>query len=411
MAYEALRVHGGRLQAALEVMSEIGKTEGGGVERLALTDEDRRARDLFVSWLRELELDVWIDEIGNIFGRLPGREDDLPVMAGSHLDTQPRGGRFDGTLGVLGALEAVRSLRENGITPRRPVIVVNWTNEEGTRFPPAMAGSGVWAGKLEKETILDSRDASGTRFGDELARIGYRHEVPAMARPFHAYFEYHIEQGPVLEREAKVIGVPQGIVAVHWFDVSVTGRGDHAGPTPMEARQDALVAASEMILAVNSVPERTGGDMVATVGEIRNRPNSRNVIPASTRFTIDMRCWDENKLYRAWDTLIEDFREIAGRHGCAVGPDVTWRVPRAEFEERLVDRVASSAEAMGYPVRRMASGAGHDASYMNGLAPTAMIFVPSVGGRSHVEEEVTTWEHCEAGANVLLQCILQTAME
>jgi N-carbamoyl-L-amino-acid hydrolase len=412
MDVKDLRIDAGRLRSTLEEMATIGATPAGGVQRLALSDEDRRARDLLVRWLGELGLSITVDAMGNIFGRRRGRRDDLaPVMFGSHVDSQPKGGRFDGILGVMGALEVLRTLADHGVETERPLVLVDWTNEEGSRFAPAMVSSGVWAGALELEWAYDRADSSGKRIGDELERIGYKGPAPARHTPVHAYYEYHIEQGPRLEREGKTIGAPKGILCLHWYDVYLEGEANQVGPTPMEGRHDALCAAAEMILAVNALPDRMGGNMVATVGEIQNGPNSRNIIPDRVHFTVDIRSWDDALARRAWDAVRADFEAIAARRGCPIRIVETWRVDHSPFDERLVARVLETAAALGYPALHMVSGAGHDASYTNQVCPTAMIFVPSIGGRSHVEVERTTWEDCEAGANVLLHCVLASAAE
>ena len=412
MDLSKLRVNGARLRASLEEMATIGATPAGGVQRLTLSDEDRRARDLFVKWLKELDLSVSIDEMGNIFGRRKGRNDSLPpVMAGSHIDSQPRGGRFDGILGVMGALEVMRTLHGNTVETERPLIIVDWTNEEGSRFAPAMVASGVWAGALERDWVYARADKDGKKQGEELARIGYKGTEPATKWPTHAYYEYHIEQGPMLERQKKTIGAPKGILCLHWYDVYLTGEANQVGPTPMEGRHDALVAAAECILAVNTLPDRMKGNMVATVGEIQNGPNSRNIVPDKVHFTVDIRSWDDEHALAAWELLKKDFNAIAARRGTPIRIEETWRCPHAPFAERLVQRVLDTAKALGYSNLHMVSGAGHDASYMNQVCPTAMIFVPSIGGRSHVEVENTSWEDCEAGANVLLHCLLAAANE
>jgi len=407
-----LRVNGDRLRETLEEMARIGGTPGGGVQRLTLSDEDKEARDLFVSWLRELDLEVTVDEMGNIFGRRRGKSNDLaPVMSGSHIDSQPKGGRFDGILGVMGALEALRTLHENGVTTERPIVIVDWTNEEGSRFAPAMVASGVWAGALDRDWVYDRRDITGRRFEDELRRIGYQGSIPCKTFPVHVYYEYHIEQGPVLEREEKRIGAPKGIVCLHWYDVTLEGEANQVGPTPMEGRHDALCAAAEMVLKVNELPGRMGGHMVATVGEIQNSPNSRNIIPGQVHFTVDIRSWDDDLALRAWETVRMDFESIAAGRGCPIRIEETWRVAHSPFDEKKVQEVLDVAGELGYSSLPMVSGAGHDASYINQVAPTAMIFVPSIGGRSHVEVENTSWEDCEAGANVLLHCMLRSANE
>jgi N-carbamoyl-L-amino-acid hydrolase len=412
MDLEGLRINGERLRNSLKEMAKIGATPGDGVHRLALSDEDKAARDLFVTWLEDLAVEITIDEMGNIFGNRPGKNNSLsPVMSGSHIDSQPKGGRFDGILGVMGALETLRSLDENNIETERPVTIVDWTNEEGSRFAPAMMGSGVWTGGLDRDWIYDRTDINGKRFEDELIRISYKGSAPVRKWPTHVYYEYHIEQGPVLENEKKIIGGPKGILCLHWYDIFLEGEANQVGPTPMEGRHDALCAAAEMILKVNDLPQRMGGDLVATVGEIQNYPNSRNIIPDKVHFTVDIRSWDDDHVMASWESVREDFENIARQRGCPIRIEETLRVDHAVFDEKLVNRVLSSGKKLGYPTLHMISGAGHDASYINRICPTAMIFVPSIGGRSHVEVEDTCWEDCEAGANVLLHAILQSANE
>ncbi len=253
MDLKKLRVNGKRLQSTLEQMAKIGGTPGGGVQRLTLSDEDKQARDLFVKWLKEIDCEITIDEMGNIFGRRAGRNNALPpVMSGSHIDSQPKGGRFDGILGVMGALEVMRTLHENKVQTERPMVIVDWTNEEGSRFAPAMVGSGVWAGALKLDWVYDRKDITGKRLEDELARIGYKGTAPCRKFPVHCYYEFHIEQGPMLERQKKLIGAPKGILCLHWYDIYLTGEANQVGPTPMEGRHDALVAAAEMILKVRA---------------------------------------------------------------------------------------------------------------------------------------------------------------
>ena len=412
MEKRKLSVNGQRLRAAIEELARIGGTPGGGMHRLALSDEDKRARDLFLRWLREMDLEVSIDDMGNIFGKRGGKSPHSPmVLSGSHLDTQPLGGRFDGILGVTGALEVLRTLQENGVETQRPVAIVNWTDEEGTRFTPAMLGSGVWAGQFDRDWAYSRVDVQGKKFGEELERIGYRGKAPARQWPMHAYFEYHIEQGPILEKVGKRIGAPRGILGITWADVQVEGKANQAGPTPMEARNDALVAAAEMILKVHELPRKMGGNMVATVGEIYSFPNSRNIIPDRVRFTVDIRSWDDELKKGAREEIRQEFLRISKNRGCPVRMDLIWDIAHTVFDPRLVERVEKVASQLGYGIHSMVSGAGHDAAYVSRVAPTAMIFVPSIGGRSHVEVENTRWEDCEAGANVLLHSLLESANE
>lgn len=411
MEIKDLRIDGQRLRSTLEEIAKIGATPRGGVHRLALSDEDRRGRDLFVQWLRDLAVQVTIDEMGNIFGLRAGQNGDLaPVMTGSHIDSQPQGGRFDGILGVLGALEVLRTLAEKKVETLRPVAIVDWTNEEGSRFPPAMCGSGVWSGSLKQDEVYQRTDPRGRSIGEELERIGYKGKRPAKAWPLHSYYELHIEQGPVLEKEDRRIGVPRGIVGIGWYDVALEGEANQVGPTPMKGRKDALCAAAKMVLKVNEIAAEMGGDLVATVGEIHNFPNSRNIIPGRVHFTLDIRSWEDEKVCAAWQRISEEFSGIARLRGVGIKTAETWRVAHAPFDEALVQRVWKSAEELGYAPLAMVSGAGHDASYMSRVAPTAMIFVPSIGGRSHVEVENTTWEDCAAGADVLLHCVLHSAL-
>lgn len=407
-----LKVNADRLRDAWEKMATIGATPAGGVHRLALSDEDKAARDRFVAWLEDIHLEVTVDDMGNIFGKRSGKNNTLPpVLSGSHLDSAPNGGRFDGALGVLATLEVLRTLTEKNVVTERPIIIVNWTNEEGCRFQPAMAGSGVWAGRLDKKTIYNQMDSRGKRFFDELKRIGYNGAVAAKRFPLHAYFEYHIEQGPLLENSGKVIGVPRGIVGVLWKNVFLKGLANHAGTTPMPARSDALCAAAEMILKVNELPSRMGRGMVATVGEIHNLPNAVNVIPDNVHFSVDLRCWEEDLVERAWEKLKAEFKEIAEKRKCALEIKESMNLSRSAFSKSLCDRIIEISRKLGYPALKMVSGAGHDAAYLADIAPTAMIFAPSIGGQSHVESENTKWEDCEAGTNVLLHCVLASARE
>jgi beta-ureidopropionase / N-carbamoyl-L-amino-acid hydrolase len=411
MNLKDLRINDTRLQETLETMAKIGGTPAGGVQRTTVTDLDKEGRDLLVKWYREAGCEITIDRMGNTFGRRPGKNRDLPcVITGSHADTQPKGGRFDGILGVLSGLEVMRTINENKIELERDFVIVNWTNEEGGTFAPACMGSGVWAGKLDIEWAYARQDKEGHLFGEELERIGYKGDAPCEPFPIHAAYEYHIEQGPVLERVGKTIGAPKGILCLHWYDIYLEGTANQVGPTPMEGRNDALVAFSEMCLTVNKVAHQMG-NMVSTVGEIQNYPNSRNIIPDKVHFTVDIRSWDDDHALKAWEMMKSEFQVIASRRGCPIRMEETWKVEHAPFAQSLVDNVIESAEELGYPVHKMVSGAGHDMSYVNQLTDGAMIFIPSKDGRSHVEVEDSTYADCAAGCNVLLHCVLKSGNE
>lgn len=404
-----IRVNRERLQQRLEEISQFGKTPGGGVTRVALTEEDRQGRNQLIDWLRQEECEVRIDLIGNIFATYPGTDRDLPpVLTGSHNDTQPGGGRFDGTLGVIAGLEVVSTLRENRIRPKRDIIVANWTNEEGSRFTPGCTGSGVWAGKLHVEEMYLLQDQHGKLLGEELTAIGFKGEATGPSLPIHAAYELHVEQGPVLDQRKITIGIPEGIVSPRWYDVEIEGEANHAGSTPMEGRRDALHAFSRIHQQIREIA--LGVDnLVATIGEVNVSPNSRNVIPAHVHFTIDIRGWNVADADRVCDTIEKSINTIATQEGCTAQIRRTWREDRADFNPDLLDIIAESAEKLGFSSMRMYSGASHDMIYINQVAPGAMIFVPSIGGKSHSEIEMTSYEDCAAGTDVLLHCILHSA--
>jgi beta-ureidopropionase / N-carbamoyl-L-amino-acid hydrolase len=405
-----LAVDGGRLWASLMELARIGATEKGGVCRLALTDLDRAARDLFVRWCREAGCAVSIDPVGNIFARRPGRDDSLPpVITGSHLDSQPTGGKFDGAYGVMAGLEVIRTLNERNIATEAPVEVVAWTNEEGARFSPAMIGSGVYAGVFALDEALSKADVEGKRFGDELSRIGYAGTATLAARPVRAYFEAHIEQGPILEAERKTIGVVTGAQGQRWYEVTVTGQEAHAGPTPMPRRRDALVGAARMIEAVNRIGLEHAPNACATVGFVQVSPNSRNTIPGHVFFTVDFR-HPRNETLTAMDGALRTAcNTIAGNARLDVDIKEFWHFPPTPFDAGCAGAVRAAADRLGYPQRDIVSGAGHDAVYMARVAPSAMIFVPCRDGISHNESEDARPEDLTAGCNVLLQAILERA--
>jgi N-carbamoyl-L-amino-acid hydrolase len=406
-----LRVNGERLWASLMELARIGATAKGGVCRLAASDLDGEARRLFIRWCEEAGCTVRVDKIGNIFARRGGRDPNLPpVMTGSHLDTQPTGGKFDGAYGVLAGLELVRTLNDLGYETAAPIDIVAWTNEEGSRFSPAMIGSGVFAGVFDLADGLALPDnVTGVKLGAELDRIGFAGPEPVGGRPVAAYFEAHIEQGPILEAAQKPIGVVTGAQGQRWYEITVTGQEAHAGPTPMPRRRDALVGAARMIEAVNRIGLAHAPNACATVGFVQVSPNSRNTIPGRVFFAVDFR--------HPYDPVLSamdgELREACYAAAAAVGVEVEvkefWYFPPTLFDSDLVAAVRDVAETQGYPHQDIISGAGHDAVYMARVAPTAMVFVPCVGGISHNEIEDAKPEDLTAGCNVLLNVVLDRA--
>jgi beta-ureidopropionase / N-carbamoyl-L-amino-acid hydrolase len=407
---QPIRINGKRLWDSLMEMAKIGATAKGGVCRLALTDLDRDGRDLFVRWARDAGCTISVDKMGNVFARRAGKDNSLtPVVTGSHADSQPTGGRFDGIYGVLGGLEVIRSLNDHGIETDRPIEVVIWTNEEGSRFAPAMVASGVFAGVFTLEYGLSRADVDGKTMGEELARIGYAGDQP-MGKPIHAAFELHIEQGPILEHEGKTIGVVHAAQGQRWYEVVYTGQESHAGPTPMPTRRDALVGAARMIDLVNRIGHEHAPYACATVGMVQVHPNSRNVIPGRVFFTIDIRHPNDDVLSEMDRKVREGVARIAAETKLEVSKleQIFYYAPIA-FDKACVDSVRAAAERFGYSHRDIVSGAGHDACYLSKVAPTAMVFVPCVGGISHNEIEDATPEWIEAGGNVLLHAMLGRA--
>ncbi len=404
-----MRIDCARLEQTIEDLGRIGETPRGGLSRLALTDDDRHARDRMVVWMREAGLTVTVDRMGNIFGQRPGTEALPPVMMGSHLDSVPTGGKYDGQLGVLCGLEAIRALNDARARTRHPVTLVIFTNEEGARFQPAMIASGVLAGRIALEDAYATRDRGGVRLVDELERIGYLGAEPCVPRAFRAYLELHIEQGPRLEEAGLAVGVVEGIVAISWSRLTIHGVQDHAGPTPMRIRHDALVAAAAVVAGVRSIATRLGGDTVATVGTLDVAPNIVNAIPGRVRLSIDVRDPATATVDRARAMIDEVVRETCEREGVRYELEHYWRVPYTPFDRAVVDAVERAAKTSGARYQRMISGAGHDAQYMAAIGPAGMVFVPSRGGRSHCEEEFTPMNDIEHGANTLLLAALDLA--
>jgi N-carbamoyl-L-amino-acid hydrolase len=404
-----LAIDGNRLWETIAETAAIGATAKGGVKRLTLTDLDRRVRDWFVAKCEAAGCRVSFDEMGNIFARRPGRDDTLPPIAiGSHLDTQPTGGKYDGIIGVLSGLEVLRTLNDAGIETRHPIEVIDWTNEEGSRFAPAMLSSGVFAGVFTRDWAYAREDREGASFGAELERIGYRGEAACGSHALAAHFEVHIEQGPILEAEEKTIGIVTGVQGMRWYEVTVTGRDSHAGSTPMRMRRDALLGASRMVQAVSEAALAHAPDAVATVGLIEARPNSRNVVPGEVFFTIDLR-HPSDEIVADMERRIEAAcRAIAAAAELELGFEQVWDSPAVHFDPGCIGAVRDAAQALGYPAREIVSGAGHDSAYIARVAPTTMIFVPCAEGLSHNELESATLGDVSAGANVLLRAVLAT---
>ena len=410
-AIGSLRVDGGRLWRSLMELAQIGATPKGGVRRLALTGLDGQGRDLVVGWLKQTGSRIEIDGAGNIFATRPGRDPAARVvLTGSHIDTQPSGGKFDGNYGVLAGLEVLRTLNEAGIATEHPVAVAIWTNEEGSRFVPVMGGSGAFAGVHTLEHLLQQRDIDGIAFGDALRDIGYAGDAPVGGRTLDAYFEAHIEQGPILEREDKIVGVVTGALGLRWYDCIWTGQDAHAGPTPMEARRDALRGASQMVEAIHALAMRHAPDGRATVGFMQVSPNSRNVVPGLVKMTVDMRHPGDEHLATMDRELRDAVAAIARDLRLECDLQQVDHFPASRFDSNCVEAVRAATRTLGYPHREMVSGAGHDAIYIARVAPTSMIFVPCKDGISHNEIEDARPEHLEAGANVLLHAILARAL-
>ncbi|WP_322066041.1 Zn-dependent hydrolase [Burkholderia ubonensis] len=408
----SIKVDGKRLWDSLMQMAKIGATPKGGVCRLALTDLDKAGRGLIVGWAKAAGCTVTVDQMGNVFMRREGRVPDAPpVVTGSHADSQPTGGRFDGIYGVLGGLEVIRSLNDYGIETEHPVEVVIWTNEEGSRFAPAMVASGVFAGVFSLDYGLSRKDVDGKTIGDELARIGYAGDVPCGGRPLHAAFELHIEQGPILEAEQKTIGVVTDAQGQRWYEITLTGQEAHAGPTPMPRRRDALLGASRVVDLVNRIGLDHAPFACATVGMMQVFPNSRNVIPGRVFFTVDFRHPDDAVLAQMDAALRDGVARIAGGIGLDTQLEQIFYYKPVAFDADCVGAVRAAADRFGYAHRDIVSGAGHDACYLAQVAPTSMVFVPCVDGISHNEIEDATPEWIEAGANVLLHAMLSRACE
>jgi len=402
-----------RLRDRFEAFNRIGATERGGVNRPSLSDANREARDWLLDRFEAAGLAVTVDEMGNLFGRREGRTEGAPVLMGSHVDSQYNGGRYDGVAGVLSALETVETLDDAGVDTERPLEVAVWSNEEGVRFQPDMLGSGVFAGRFDLEYAYDREDGDGTRFGDELERIGYRGEAACEPRDLDSYLELHVEQGPYLDDAGLQVAAVEGVYGFSWTNVAFEGSADHAGPTPMHLRHDALVATADVVEAVRRIAGTGGEDLVGTVGSVEVSPNSINVIPERVEFTVDVRSYDDAVVEAAVERVGDEVGWAADREGVDADFEEIVRIDAEQFDPEVVETVERAAsEVVGEGnCTRLVSGAGHDATYLNGICPTGMIFVPSVDGISHVEEEYTEWEDLIAGADVLCNAALERAGE
>ncbi len=405
-----LKINGERLWDSLMEMAKIGPGVAGGNNRQTLTDEDGEGRHLFQDWCTAAGLTMGVDQMGNMFARREGTDPDaLPVYVGSHLDTQPTGGKYDGVLGVLGGLEIIRTLNDLDIKTKHPIVVTNWTNEEGTRFAPAMLASGVFAGVLEQDWAYGIEDANGKKFGEELERIGWKGEEEVGARKMHAFFELHIEQGPILEAEGKEIGVVTHGQGLSWTQVTVTGKDSHTGSTPMPMRKNAGLGMAKMLQLVDDIAWSHKPDAVGAAGHIDVFPNSRNVIPGKVVFTVDFRSPDLDTITDMEQRFDKGAREIAAEMGLGIELEKVGGFDPVTFDEGCVTAVRDAAERLGYSHRNIISGAGHDACWINKSAPTAMVMCPCVDGLSHNEAEDISKEWATAGADVLMHAVVETA--
>ncbi|MBY4890699.1 Zn-dependent hydrolase [Pantoea sp. DY-15] len=406
-----IHINGDRLWQSLRTFASFGATPGGGVSRLALSPEDKSGRDTLREWAVKDGFSCEVDELGNMFIRRPGKNSELlPVMTGSHADSQPLGGNYDGIYGVLAGLEVLRTLNDLNIETERDLVLVNWSNEEGARFAPAMLASGVWSGVFDTDFALSRKDSQNVSFGSALTEIGYQGTRPAKSFPLHACYELHIEQGPVLEAEQTDIGVVHAAMGQRWFDITLTGFAAHAGTTPMSLRHDALCGFAELTLAVENIGNDYAEDGRATIGMVNVTPNSRNVVPGCVTCSVEFRHPDSAMLEEMEQALIHALAKLSVRNLTFIADKIFDYAP-IKFDDICLERISQATEELGYRHRKMVSGAGHDACYINRVAPTAMIFIPCVKGISHNEAEEIYPIWSEKGANVLLHTLLTAANE
>ncbi len=405
MKQQKVLINGNRLKDTLEKFADFGRTINNGVTRLALSEEDRLVRDYFCSNCEELGMSIKVDDMGNIYATLEGMENNPPIVIGSHMDSVKKGGRFDGVLGVVAGLEVVRTLIENEIKTRKPITVVNFTNEEGARFEPALMASGVLSGKFEKTKMLQQTDVDGITFGDALQSISYAGEQEMRLQEGTAFLELHIEQGPVLDQEGVAIGVVECVVGMVCYDIEITGESDHAGTTPMDVRKDALFATNNIITEVRQKLSALDKELVYTIGRMNIFPNIPTVIPNKIVFSLEARHKNPGVIKKV-EEIIQGLTHSNVKEGCEIKTTKLWDRDTVWFDRDICNLVEQSSKSLGYSYKRMVSGAGHDAQFVASFIPTAMIFVPSVNGKSHDEDELTSWEDCEKGANVLLETVL-----
>ncbi|MCR8929886.1 Zn-dependent hydrolase [Priestia megaterium] len=411
MQRQKVAVNGERLKNTLERFADYGRTPNNGVTRLALSEEDRLARDYFCSCCRDLGMDIKIDDLGCIYATLEGIEDKPPIVIGSHMDSVKKGGRFDGILGVVAGLELVRTLVEHNIKPKVPIMIVNFTNEEGARFEPSMMASGILSGKFQKDVMMKKTDVGGVTFEQALQSCGYEGNTSNRLTEASAFVELHIEQGPILEREAKSIGVVECVLGMVCYEIEVTGESDHAGTTPMDMRKDALFATNNLIAEARHELGRLDSNLVYTMGRMNVLPNIHTVIPNKVIFSLEARHTDEDVIASV-EKIIQSLPDQAELlEGCEVRVNKLWGRDTVWFDKTVCDEVEESVRSLGYSYKRMVSGAGHDAQFLASYIPTAMIFIPSVNGKSHCEEEFTPWEECEKGVNVLLETVIKLAQK
>ncbi|KGE19764.1 Zn-dependent hydrolase [Paenibacillus wynnii] len=403
MQLRKLTVNGERLKNTIETFADFGRTDNNGVTRLSLSEEDLKVRSYFRSCCKELGMNVRVDDMGTMYATLAGAKEKPPIVIGSHMDTVKKGGRFDGVLGVIAGLEIVRTLVDQGITPEIPITVMNFTNEEGARFEPSMMASGVLSGKFDKAVMMSKKDPEGTTFQEALEASGFAGDAANRIQEATAYLELHIEQGPVLEREDLSIGIVDCVVGMACYEIEVTGESDHAGTTPMEMRKDALFAANDLITELRNKLGLLDSELVYTMGRMNVLPNIHTVIPNQVIFTVEARHKDMG-VVREVEAIIQSLPVLQGE--CGVTTTKLWGRDTVWFDPNICNRVEQAALSLGYSHKKMASGAGHDAQFVAGFLPSAMVFVPSVKGKSHCEEELTSYEDCEKGVNILLETVL-----